>query len=201
MLPQAVVFDIGKVLLDFDYRIAARAMTQHCPLDAEAIRHALDQSPLLHDYETGLIGTEQFFERVKAGTGFRGGLELFREMFADIFTPIEAVVALHGELHRRGVPTFIFSNTNEIAVGHMRRRFPFFAKFQAYIFSYEERAMKPAPRIYEAVERATGRRGGELFYIDDRPENVEAGAARGWQSVHYVRAEDTLAAVRKAGLL
>src|SRR6185436_19516421 len=154
MIPQAVVFDIGKVLLGFDYRIAARAMTQHSALDADAIRHALDQSPLLHDYETGLLSTGQFFERAKAATGFHGGLDLFREMFADIFTPIDAVVALHGELHRRGVPTFIFSNTNEIAVGHMRRRFPFFANFRAYIFSYEERAMKPQPRIYEAVERA-----------------------------------------------
>ena len=61
--------------------------------------------------------------------------------------------------------------------------------------------MKPHARIYEAVERITGLSGGELLYIDDRPENHAAGLARGWQSIHHVNDEATVRAVKAAGLL
>ena len=40
--------------------------------------------------------------------------------------------------------------------------------------------MKPDAKIYEAMERMAGRRGSDLLYIDDRPENIAAGAKRGW---------------------
>jgi putative hydrolase of the HAD superfamily len=201
MPPKAVVFDIGKVLLDFDYGIAARAMAAHCELPPADIRRALDHSPLLVEYETGRLTTAEFFERVRAATGFRGGLELFRRMFADIFAPLPAMVELHRRLRARGVPTFIFSNTNEIAVGHIRERFGFFAGFNGYVFSYEQGAMKPEARIYEAVEAMSGCRGAELLYLDDRPENVAAGAARGWQAIQHVDPAVTLPAVARTGVL
>ena len=61
--------------------------------------------------------------------------------------------------------------------------------------------MKPSAKLYEIVERATGRRGGEIVYIDDRPENVEAGVARGWQGILHESPETTRAALQKLGLL
>lgn len=201
MVPKAVVFDIGKVLLDFDYGIAARAMEKHCTVGAAEIRSALDQSPLLYKLETGRLTSGQFFERVRDLIGFRGDIELFRSMFADIFSPIEAVVGLHAEIARRGIPTYIFSNTNEIAVAHIRRRFPFFGNFTGYIFSYEAHSMKPDAGIYEAVETVSGRRAAELLYIDDRPENHAAGLARGWQAIHHTDNAVTLRAVAQSGLL
>ena len=103
-------------------------------------------------------------------------------------------------LRRNGFRTFIFSNTNELAVRHIRKRFPFFAHFNGYIYSYEHGAMKPDPQLYEAVERQTKHRGQEILYLDDRPENVEAGAARGWRVVLQESPEKTRLAIRKLGL-
>ena len=51
------------------------------------------------------------------------------------------------------------------------------------IYSYEVRSMKPAPGIYEAMEAMAGAKGADLVYLDDRLENIEAGAARGWQAL------------------
>jgi HAD superfamily hydrolase (TIGR01509 family) len=201
MTPKAVVFDIGKVLLDFDYGIAARAMAAHCDRRPEEIRGALDHSPLLFDYETGRMTTPEFFARVQAAIGFRGGLDLFKRMFADIFAPMPEMVALHRQLRERGVPTYILSNTNEIAVGHIRERYAFFAGFNGYSLSYEQRSMKPDARIYEAVEEMSSCRGAELLYLDDRPENVAAGAARGWQAIQHLDPAVTLPLVTKTGVL
>ena len=63
------------------------------------------------------------------------------------------------------------------------RNFPFFASFDGYIFSHEIGGLKPQPKIYAAMESMTGKRGADLVYIDDRPENVAAGAARGWRAI------------------
>ena len=87
------------------------------------------------------------------------------------------------ELKKTKLPTYIFSNTNDLAVEHIRNRFPFFSDFDGYVLSYEHGAMKPSAKLYEIVERMSGRRGGEILYIDDRPENVAAGVARGWQGI------------------
>jgi len=63
------------------------------------------------------------------------------------------MIELHAGLWKQKIPTYIFSNTNEIAVGHIRRSFPFFTAFDGYILSYEVGAMKPGPKIYEALEK------------------------------------------------
>lgn len=182
-VPRAVVFDLGKVLLDFDYRIAARALAPLSRLDPEEFKRVVDQSPLLHRYESAEIGTAEFFAEVGRLTGYHGSLSEFRAAFGDIFSEIPPMVALQRQLRERGVPTFIFSNTNEIAIGHVRDRFPFFAHFTGYVYSHEVRCMKPAPKIYEAIETITGLRGTDLLYLDDRAENIAAGAARGWQTI------------------
>jgi HAD superfamily hydrolase (TIGR01509 family) len=111
------------------------------------------------------------------------------------------MVALHSQLRAKGYPTFIFSNTNDMAIEHIRQRFPFFANFDGYIFSYEHGSMKPDHKLYEVVEKQTGHKGDSLLYLDDRPENIEAGAARGWQTILQVSPEDTIARIKKIGLL
>ncbi len=182
-VPRAVVFDLGKVLLDFDYRIAARTLAPLSRLAADEFKRVVDQSPLLHRYESAEIGTSEFFAEVGRLTGYHGSLAEFRAAFGDIFSEIPPMVALQRQLCERGVPTFIFSNTNEIAIGHVRSRFPFFAHFTGYVYSHEVGCMKPAPKIYEAIEAITGLGGADLLYLDDRAENIEAGAARGWQTI------------------
>src|SRR5262249_42929387 len=154
---------------------------------------------LLFRYETGLITKEQFFADVCSITGFRGEFAEFADYFSDIFEPIQKMVELHAALRQKQIPTYIFSNTNELAVGHIRRNYPFFSHFNGYILSYEHGAMKPQPKLYEVVEQMTGKKQGQIIYLDDRPENVAAGAARGWQTVVQKAPEQSWEALRKAG--
>jgi len=199
--PKVVVFDLGKVLVDFDYAIAARKIAARGIMPAEQIKKFLDQSPLLFRYETGLLTNEQFYAEVCAATGFRGNLDEFSHFFSDIFLPIEPMVQLQAAVRQRGVRTYIFSNTNELAVTHIRQSFPFFSNFDGYIYSFEHGAMKPDARLYEVVGRLSCRRGAEILYLDDRSENIAAGAARGWQVLLQESPENTRAAFQRLGLL
>jgi FMN phosphatase YigB (HAD superfamily) len=200
MIPKAVVFDLGKVLVDFDYGIAARALAARARISPEEVKKLIDQSDLLTAYETGGLATDHFYKKVCDGSGFCGDLTEFGRCFGDIFTPIEPMIDLHAQIRKTGLPTYIFSNTNELAVAHIKRTFPFFSNFDDYIYSFEEGALKPDAKIYAALERRTGRKGPEILYIDDRPENIEAGARRSWQVVHHTDPLITRQAVSAAGL-
>lgn len=196
-----IIFDLGKVLVDFDYSIAAgkiAARSSRVPADLHAF---LGSSPLLMEYESGRLTRRELYAAVREAIGFAGGLEEFGGHFADIFAEISAMTALHAELRRRGFETYVFSNTNDLAIEHVRRNFPFFANFDGYIFSYEVGALKPQPEIYAAMERLSGRRGAELVYLDDRPENIAAGAVRGWRAILHESPEKSRAALVASGLL
>jgi HAD superfamily hydrolase (TIGR01509 family) len=200
-LPKTVAFDLGKVLVDFDYSIAARRIAARGTVTLLEIAQYINQSTVFVQYETGLVTTEQFYTEVRRVTGFRGDLAEFSQCFADIFSAMEPMIQLQAALRRRGLTTYAFSNTNELAVEHIRRTFPFYSDFDGHILSYEQGAMKPDAKIYEAMELASGKRGPEILYLDDRPENIAAGAARGWQVILQESPEKSRAAIQKLGLL
>ena len=200
MTPKTVIFDLGKVLVDFDFAIAARkimARSLRPPSPLQALNHF---SPLICRFERGDITDREFFEEVRSATGYRGTFEEFAPEFSDIFTEIPEMIGLQARLRAAGIPTWILSNTNTLAEQQLRRHYPFFANFDGYVFSFAVGVMKPEAAIYEAAERATGRRGEELLFIDDRGENVEAAVARGWQGLVQESPAKTLAAVRQLGL-
>lgn len=193
-LPEVAVFDLGKVLVDFDYSIAARRIAARSTMPPTDIQKFIDHSPILVRYETGLMSREEFYSEIRAITGFLGDIEEFGSFFADIFSPMDEMIRLHAQLREHRVPTFIFSNTNDLAISHIRRNFPFFANFDDYVLSYEHGAMKPHTKLYEVVERVTAKRGAQILYLDDRPENAEAGVARGW---HVIQHHDPVASLRR----
>ncbi len=199
-LPKVVVFDLGKVLVDFDYSLVADRLRARTNVPLEDIIARIDQSPLLVEYETGRLTTAEFFSRVRLLTGYAGTIEEFAVEFGDIFFPIDEMIAWQGELKARGVPTCIFSNTNDLAVRHIRSAFPFFNGFDAYVYSHEVGAMKPEAKIYEAVEQVTNQRGDAILYIDDRAENIAAGKERGWRTILHTAPATTLKAAANHGL-
>jgi FMN phosphatase YigB (HAD superfamily) len=194
-----IVFDLGKVLVDFDYSIAARRIAARSTQPPENLHAFLSSSPALIQFESGLITRQKFFDLVQNATGFLGDLAEFGALFADIFSPLEPMIALHAELQRRGFKTYIFSNTNDLAIEHIRRDFPFFQNFDGYILSYEVKTMKPDAPVYQALEQMTGKRGNEIIYIDDRAENIAGAVERGWRTILHESPEQTRAALKSFG--
>ena len=182
--PSVVVFDLGKVLVDFDYSIAVRRIGERCKIDSkDLVRVVTTEAELLYQYEIGALTTDDFFREVQRTAGFEGKQEELATMFADIFSPIDLMIEVNERLRAQGIPTYIFSNTNPLAANHIRERFPFFRNFTDYVLSYEHKAMKPQEKIYQVVEKISGASGDAILYLDDREENIEGGAKRGWQTI------------------
>src|ERR1700722_18036065 len=119
----AIIFDLGKVLVDFDYTIAAKKIAARSTISMDNLHDFLSSSPLLVQLETGLLTPQQFYSEIQKATGFNGSADEFSGYFTDIFEPMPPMVELHAALRKRQIPTYIFSNTSDIAVGHIRRQF------------------------------------------------------------------------------
>ena len=202
--PKAVVFDLGNVLLDFDYGRTVEKIRCHCSAvkdnDRAEILKLIGGSDLFQNFEGGVITPDEFFAGVVKETGYSGTLAEFGECFGDIFTEAPEMVAWNEDLKRKRIPRYILSNTNDLSIRFIRKRFPFFNEFDGYVLSYEHRVMKPATRIYELIEELARLRGADLFYVDDREENIQAAVARGWQAVHHTNPARTLEIARNLGL-
>jgi HAD superfamily hydrolase (TIGR01509 family) len=185
------------VLLDFDYSKAARRVGEHCPEGKCGIQELIDHSPLLFEFETGRLTPESFYQQVQSASGFQKEIDVFCEMFSNIFSPIPGMIELQKRLKSKGVPTYIFSNTNTWAISHIRQAYPFFGNFDGYILSYEHGSMKPDEHIYDIVEAHAGLRGAEILYIDDRADNIGTGKARGWNTIHHSDPIATISAVER----
>ena len=198
---KVAAFDIGKVLLDFDYGIFVRRMAPRTQMDVPALDAFLNQSPLLAQYESGRLTSSEFFTVVQKETGFDGTEAEFAAYFEDIFTPIDEIITLQATLAARGLPTYTLSNTNEMAVRHISRAYDFWPRFTGHILSHEVKALKPDPKIYEVFEEITGCLGTEIVYLDDRSENIVAGKNRNWNAIEHRNGADTREALICLGVL
>lgn len=105
------IFDLGKVLVDFDYTIAARKVAARSAKSPADLHAFLGSSPLLIQYESGQLTRQGFYEAIRAAIGFQGDLAEFSSFFADIFSEMPETIALQTELRERGFKTYIFSNS------------------------------------------------------------------------------------------
>lgn len=182
-MPEAFLFDIGNVIISFDFQKAADRIEPHCDMGAGDAFTAV--TALAPELELGKITPEEFIAAASDRIGYRGTPTQFRESFEDIFELNEPVVDLIEQLGESGMPLYLLSNTNGIHVPFFEKTYPVFSRFRGRIYSHEVGCMKPDPGIYRIAEERLGLTPSKTVYIDDVEENCEAGREAGWLTVHY----------------
>ena len=182
---KTVIFDLGKVLIPFDFSRGYRAMEQHCGYPAAEIPKRIAATDLVHRFETGLVEPRDFVEQLSRMLDLRVTYEQFCEIWSSIFLPDtlvpESLLAGIRERYRM----LVLSNTNAIHFDMVRQNYPLLRHFHDLVLSYEVKAMKPSPAIYrEAIARA-GCRPEECFFTDDIPAYVEGARREGIDAVRF----------------
>ncbi|HEV3273135.1 MAG TPA: HAD family phosphatase [Candidatus Methylacidiphilales bacterium] len=199
----AVCFDLGKVLLHFDWRLMLDRVAEKSPLPPGEISRLLKEDRQVLVYEVGGVTSAKFFSHLKKLLRYRGPARELRAAFCDIFTPLPDHIALAAMLAPH-YPLAIISNTNEAHILHAEATYSFFSLFQARIYSHRVGAMKPDRAIYQA---ALATLGGvdplETLFIDDIEANVLGAVKLGWQTIHLrpeVDLREALASYELKGL-
>jgi len=198
---RAFLFDIGNVLLKFDFAIALRKLAaQGEAEDLVDVMARIDQVKLA--YEDGQCDRAAFLRGAFDVLRYRGTETEFIAAWEDIFVPNEPMVRLVEALHAQ-YPLFLLSNTSDIHRDYVFRHYPFFRCFKAGTYSYEARTSKPGREIYGIAQQAHGLEPGETFFIDDLLPNIETARSLGFQTHHYHhdRHGELLAQLAAAGVV
>lgn len=178
----AIVFDIGNVLLRFDFGIAVARIAPHCGVAIGAIHQTLD--PLKIELETGRLSGDAFLKEVTRLLRFEGDPALLRLAWQEIFSPIEATHQLVERL-AKAYPLYILSNTNGIHADYFLKEYGVFAHFKDRVFSHEVGVMKPDEGIYRIAVEQFGLTPSRTLFLDDLKPNVEAASRAGWVAHQY----------------
>ena len=197
---KAVIFDIGNVLLSFDFGRVLRRILPHCGVTPADFSMRLE--PLKMDLESGRISADAFLDRASVVLAYQGSRSELVRAWQEIFEPIEQTHRLVDGLASR-VPLYLLSNTNGLHAEYFLGEYPVFRHFKDRVFSHEAGLMKPDPDIYRHALEKFGLAAGEAFFVDDLAENVEAARGQGIQShqYHVGRHELLENHLRKAGVL
>lgn len=200
--PNFLYFDLGNVVCPFDYSVAVRQMAGVAGVLPAVIQEVVFDSGLENAYEQGDMTTQQFYEAFCQRIGKRPDSEALLVASSDMFRLDEAVAELILQLRKSGHRTGLLSNTCE---AHWRfcadRKFPILQQlFEVTALSYELRAMKPDPAIYRGAADLAGVAPGEIFFVDDRADNVEGARRAGFDAVLFAGAADLAAALAGRGV-
>jgi len=199
----AVCFDLGKVLVDFDWQVMTARVADKSPLTPTEIGQRISTDNEVLGYERGAVTTAKFFAHLKKRLEYKGTAKELRAAFTEIFTPLADHIALAALLAPH-YPLAIISNTNDAHITHAEGIYSFFSLFPARIYSHRVGAMKPQPEIYQAARAAVGNPDpAEMLFIDDLEANIVGAVALGWQTIHLrpdVNLRESLASYELRGL-
>ena len=182
------LFDIGNVILKFDFSLAAARVARESEVDESEILPRL--TPMHVDLETGRLSPDEFLRRAAETIGFSGSLDTLRLAFQEIFTLNAPLAEWIAELDEAGHPIYLLSNTSDLHVSHFTREYAsVFDRFHGAIYSHEAGCMKPDPAIFQQAIDAFGFDPAETLYLDDLPDNVEAAKRAGFRALVYDHAD------------
>lgn len=199
-MPRVMVFDIGRVLIDF------QPEAFYDRVIGEAARKALFAQVDLYGMNLAIDAGEGFEAPVRACAErhpeWSAEIMLWHQRWPELLNgAIEGSVALMRKLKAQGTPVLALTNFGNETLSIARGLFDFLNEFDHMTVSAELRLLKPDPAIYAALERATGYAPQDLFFTDDVPENVAAAAARGWTTHHFTSPSRLADALHAAELL
>jgi putative hydrolase of the HAD superfamily len=179
-----IFFDLGKVLVDYDFNIALQRVAKLSLLDLSHLENRVySDYPLIDDYEHGRISTPAFFTEMKSHFQFQGSIEELENIWCDVFTLMPDHVS-YARILAEYYPLAIISNTSDSHIRFLENAYDFFPVFRKRIYSHEVGIMKPAAAIYEHALKEMGADKYESLFIDDREENVLGASQLGWQTIH-----------------
>ncbi|MCA1287867.1 HAD family hydrolase [Salipiger bermudensis] len=200
MAIQAVIFDIGNVLLRWQPELyydaligEARRREMFAEVDLHGMNERIDAG---EDFRAVVYGTAAAHPR------WAEQIRHWHDRWPELAAPeIPKSGETLRELRRNGVPVFALSNIGEATMALAEAAYPVLKDFDRRYVSGLMGVTKPDPRIYEMVEADCGLAPETLLFTDDRADNIAAAAARGWQTHLFEGPEGWAACLRAHGLL
>jgi 2-haloacid dehalogenase len=182
----AVVFDLGGVLLDWNPRYLYRELFAH---EAEMERFLAEVCTLDWHVANDLGARpvrENCAELARAHPDVAEAIMAWGERSEEMIGgPIDGTVAILAELRAAGMPCYALTNMESETYSLRRGRFAFMRWFTGAVVSSHEGVVKPDPEIFRRLLVRFDLNAQTTAFIDDAQGNVDAALALGLQAVRF----------------
>jgi 2-haloacid dehalogenase len=181
MTVDAVVFDIGNVLIEWQpERFYDRVIGEDC---RRAIFDTVDLHKMNDRVDRGEHFRDVIYETADQYPQIRDDIRMWHDNWIEMASPaIEHSVRLMRALQSKGVPVFALTNFGVESFAYAQTEYDFLNEFDRAYVSGHMKVIKPNADIYAQLEADCGIDPKHLLFTDDRLDNIEAAAARGWQT-------------------
>ena len=181
-----IVFDLGNVLLPFDYKIAVNKLNEtEIGLGNKFINFYQNNYQLHRAFEKGKLSKNDFIDKMLNALNYKITADEFCEIYSCVFTENKEVIALLPKL-KENYKLILLSNTNSIHKEYGWENYAFLKHFDKLILSHEVKSIKPEKEIYKCVENFTKGLPFQHLFIDDVLEYVNAAKQLGWDAIHFI---------------
>lgn len=194
-----VIFDIGWVLVRFDYQPLIDLLAAHGAPQRD--RDAVMKGIALEDHETGRLSSQGLLERLQQLAREPPALADVEAKWVGMFELEEHMYALAQRVSTRH-RVYLLSNIGELHWGHLSRTYRLHDLGHGALLSYEAGVMKPHAAIYGEAERRFALQPARTVFIDDRADNIESARSRGWHGIVHQHRDPgrTVAQLRALGV-
>ena len=184
-----VVFDVGKVLFEWDLRhLFAKLIADKAELEYFVTHVVTPEWHFQHD--AGRPLAEMTTERTALYPKYKNEIDAYRTRFNETIPgPVTGSLEIVRELAERAVPLFAITNFGAEFWERFRPTQPIFDHFGDVVVSGVEKMVKPDPDIYALALRRFGLKPGEAIFIDDNHDNIVSARANGFAAHHFTDAE------------
>lgn len=179
-----IIFDLGKVILDFDHRNITRRLAERSRISEERVHDVIFGGDRERSYDRGKISSRDFYRDVVESLGIDVPFQEFKDIWTRIFTSNDDVCNVIRMLKKR-YKLLLLSNTNEMHFDYVSGIFEILRTFDDYVLSYRVGERKPHPKIYLTALQKAGCPVGACIYIDDMEPYVVAARQLGMQAIVF----------------
>jgi putative hydrolase of the HAD superfamily len=201
MALSAVIFDLGKVLVDWD--ISGGLWAEFIGVlgpKAEDTPRRRQWHELYSGFATGRVKPDAFHEGFVRITGIKLAFDEFDRQWCDIFHPMQGTERLLRDCLER-IPVGLLSDTDPLHWRYLLRQYPWLSLIENPTLSFDIGATKPDPETYRAAAKNTGFPASQCFFVDDREQNVQGALEAGMDSIVFPGVEALRQALVDRGVL
>src|SRR5215472_12039968 len=193
----ALLFDLGRVVFDIDFKRAMACWARHGKCAPEEMTARFSADEVVRQYEAGKVYVAHLRKMLGVDITDAQLLEGWNAIFVGEIPGIAPLLARAA----RHLPLYVLSNTNPPHIAHFSKTYAdVLGHFRELYLSSTIGLLKPDRAAYDHVVKAIGAPASRIVFFDDLAENVEGARACGLKAVHVRSSKDVADALDALGI-